>query len=116
MSTVQIKHHLKAARESISRKDYKKALELARKVLSFEPSNYNAQVFAGLSLLHLDLLDESEKAYREAIRLNASNSLAWQGLVNLFEKTEDLAKLKEASVQLVSIFSERFDNITAGLD
>jgi|SRR5579871_628452 superkiller protein 3 len=107
MSAAQIKSDLKAARESIAQKDYRKALELTRRVLSFEPGNYNAQVFAGVSLLNLSIYGESEKAYREAAQISPSNPLAWQGLVNLFEKTEDLAKLKEASLKLADIYLQR---------
>lgn len=107
MSSAQIKNNLKAARESIAKKDFGKALELARRVLSFEPGNYNAHVFAGLSLLNLLMYDESEKAYRDAASINSTNPLAWQGLVNLFEKTENLAKLKDASLKLADIYVQK---------
>jgi len=107
MSSSQIKSNLKAARECIAQKDYKKALEITKKILSFEPGNYNAQVFAGVSLLNLGVYDESEKAYQEAIQLNPANALAWQGLVNLFEKTGDLQKLKDASFSLADIYLQR---------
>jgi len=107
MSSAQIKNNLKAARESIAKKDFAKALELARRVLSFEPGNYNAQVFAGVSLLNLLMYDESEKAYRDAASINPTNPLAWQGLVNLFEKTENLPKLKEASLKLADIYVQK---------
>jgi superkiller protein 3 len=107
MSSAQIKTNLKAARESLAKKDYGKALELARKVLSFEPGNYNAHVFAGVSLLNLSQYPNSEKSYREAISLNDVNPLAWQGLVNLFEKQENLMGLKEASLALADIYSQK---------
>jgi superkiller protein 3 len=107
MSSTQIKNNLKAARESIAKKDYGKALELARKILSFEPGNYNAHVFAGISLLNLSQYAESEKAYREAISLNTTNPLAWQGLVNLFEKQSNLNGLREATIALADIYSQR---------
>jgi tetratricopeptide (TPR) repeat protein len=108
MSSAQIKNNLKAARESIAKKDYAKALDLAKKVLAFEPGNYNAQVFAGLSLLNLSQFSDSEKSFREAVSLNNTNPLAWQGLVNLFEKQRNLAGLKEASLALADIYSQRY--------
>ena len=107
MSSVQIKNNLKAARESLTKKDYGKALDLVKKVLSFEPGNYNAHVFAGVSLLNLSQYADSEKSYREAVSLNKSNPLAWQGLINLFEKQENLNGLKEASLALADIYSQR---------
>jgi superkiller protein 3 len=106
MSSAQSKSNLKAARESIARKDYEKALELTKKILLFEPGNYNAHVFAGVSLLNLSRFEESEKEYRDAISGNKTNPLAWQGLVNLFEKQGNLSGLKEASLALADIYSE----------
>jgi superkiller protein 3 len=106
MSSAQIKSNLKAARESIAKKEYVKALELARKVLALEPGNYNAHVFAGVSLLNLSQYAESENSYREAISINSTNPLAWQGLINLFEKQGNLTGLKEASLALADIYSQ----------
>lgn len=106
MSSTQTKNNLKAARESITKKDYAKALELSRKVLAFEPGNYNAHVFAGVSLLNLSQYAESENSYREAISINNTNPLAWQGLVNLFEKQGNITGLKEASLALADIYSQ----------
>src|SRR5436190_12243389 len=100
MSSAQIKHTLKVARESLAKKDYGKALELAKKVLSFEPGNYNAHVFAGISQLNLAQYADSEKSYREATSLNNTNPLAWQGLINLFEKQGNLNGLKQATLAL----------------
>ena len=107
MSSAQIKHTLKVARESLAKKDYGKALDLAKKVLSFEPGNYNAHVFAGVSLLNLSQHVDSEQSFREAVSLNNTNPLAWQGLINLFEKQENLNGLKEASIALANIYSQR---------
>src|SRR5436190_15965583 len=107
MSSAQIKHNLKAARESLAKKDYGKALDLAKKVLSFEPGNYNAHVFTGVSLLNLSQYADSEKSYREAVSLNNTNPLAWQGLINLFEKQENLNGLKDASIALANIYAQR---------
>jgi superkiller protein 3 len=109
MSSAQIKNNLKAARESITKKEYSQALELARKVLTLEPGNYNAHVFAGVSLLNLSQYTESENSYREAISVNSTNPLAWQGLINLFEKQGNLVGLKEASLALADIYCQGQD-------
>jgi superkiller protein 3 len=120
MSSVQVKNNLKAARESIAKKEYERALDYAKKVLSFDPGNYNAHVFAGVALLNVSDFVGSEKSYREAISINDSNPLAWQGLVNLFEKQQSLEGLKEATMPLADIYShgqvqraECFDDIAA---
>jgi len=108
MSSAQIKNNLKAARESIAKKDFAKALDLARKVLAFEPQNYNAHVFAGVSLLNLSQFAESEISYRDAISVSETNPLAWQGLINLFEKQANIDSLKEASIALANLYSEAY--------
>jgi superkiller protein 3 len=106
MSAAQIKSNLKAARDAIAAKDYPKALTHARKVLTFEPANYNANVFAGVSLLNLSQLPDSEQAYRSAVFINPTAPLAWQGLVNLFERTRDVKQLREASLALADIYTQ----------
>lgn len=52
---------LKAARDSIAKKDFVAARDSAEKVLEFEPDNYNATVFLGLALLELKDFDKSER-------------------------------------------------------
>ena len=108
MSSAQIKNNLKAARESIAKKDYGKALDLARKVLTFEPQNYNAHVFAGVSLLNLSQFAESETSYRDAVSVSETNPLAWQGLINLFEKQAKIGGLREASIALANLYSQAY--------
>jgi len=107
MSSAQIKSNLRAARDSIKTKDYAKALDLANKVLTFEPGNYTAHVFAGTSLFNLSQLAESERSYREAVSLNSTNPLAWQGLIKLYERQANLSGLKEASLALADIYLQR---------
>jgi len=107
MSSAQLKANLKAARECIAKKDFVKALDLSRRVLSFEPANYNAHVFAGISQLNLSLFGDSEISFRQAVDITPTGPLAWQGLVNLFEKIGNLAGMKEASLALADIYSQR---------
>jgi superkiller protein 3 len=115
MSSIQIRNNLKAARESIAKKEYDKSLELAKKVLSFEPRNYNALVFGGISLLYLDQYSDSEHLYREAVLVSETNPLAWQGLFNLFERQNNLDGVKEATLSLANIYTHR-DSPKAGVD
>ena len=73
-------------------------------MLSFEATNYNALVFLGLALLHLDKPAESESAYVRAIKQSPASALAWQGLSNLFEKQHRTDKLVETLEELIRIF------------
>ncbi|OSD01253.1 TPR-like protein [Trametes coccinea BRFM310] len=84
-----VKGKLKAAREALSKQDNEKARDSALGVLEFEPDNYNANVFLGLAYLRLGELEKSEQAYRKAIDLNPEQALAWQGIMQLYEKQEN---------------------------
>ena len=110
MSSAQIKTYLRAARENIKNKHYAKALDLAKKVLAYEPANYTAHVFAGTSLFNLSQLPDSEQSYREAVSLNSTNPLAWQGLIKLYERQGNLSGLKEASLALADIYLQRYSS------
>lgn len=116
MSSAQIKTHLKAARENIKNKHYAKALDLAKKVLAYEPANYTAHVFAGTSLFNLYQFPDSETSYREAVSLNSTNPLAWQGLIKLYERQGNLPGLKEASLALADIYLQRHSSHQNSVD
>jgi hypothetical protein len=67
---------LKKAREALRLKEWAKALSIANSVVDQIHSDpeqvnvyYMALVFRGLSLLHLNQIEESENAYRTASQL-----------------------------------------------
>jgi len=68
----------------------------------------NRNVFLGLALFNLSETKESEEAYRNAIKANKKEPLAWQGLVNLFEKTWQVDQYLETATQLAVIFIEKY--------
>ncbi|CDO72766.1 hypothetical protein BN946_scf184994.g19 [Trametes cinnabarina] len=84
-----VKSKLKAAREALAKQDNEKARDAALGVLEYEPDNYNANVFLGLAYLRLDEVEKSEQAYRKAIELNPDQALAWQGILQLYEKQQN---------------------------
>ncbi|XP_029960618.1 tetratricopeptide repeat protein 37 [Salarias fasciatus] len=88
MSNKEVKAALKSARESIKNKEYKEALKHCKSVLKVEKNNYNAWVFIGLAASELDQPDQAQTAYRKAVELEPEQLLAWQGLANLYEKTD----------------------------
>jgi len=101
-----VKSKLKAARDAIGKKDYEKAREASLGVLEFEPDNYNANVFLGLALLHLNQTEESEQAYRKAIASSPDQPLAWQGLSQLFEQVHNWVKYAETLEHLAQVFAK----------
>ncbi|KAF8894922.1 hypothetical protein CPB84DRAFT_1682556 [Gymnopilus junonius] len=103
--------HLKAARDSISKKDYATAKKEAALVLDFEPENYNAHVFCALALLELGDYNESEQMYRKATELNPTQSLAWQGIANFYERREEWDKQANILTQLLDLFNKNQDVI-----
>ncbi|KAK7692824.1 hypothetical protein QCA50_004459 [Cerrena zonata] len=106
-----VKTKIKAAREAITKKDYTAARDAATKVLEFEPDNYNANVFLGLSLLELGDTDNSEQAYRKAIGSNPDQPLAWQGLSKLYDKLEKWDEYADTLQQLAELFKKANDAV-----
>ncbi|KAL8764608.1 MAG: hypothetical protein Q9209_007957 [Squamulea sp. 1 TL-2023] len=104
MSTV--KSALKAAKAALDAHQYELAVENANKVLKEDPRNYHANVFLGLALEKQHRNDDSERAYRAATVLKASDPLAWQGLISLYEQqgTLKLDEYHDATSHLASIF------------
>ncbi|XP_071338724.1 superkiller complex protein 3 [Trachinotus anak] len=88
MSSKEVKTALKSAREAIKNKEFKEALKHCKAVLKLEKNNYNAWVFIGLAASELDQPDQSQSAYKKAVELEPEQLLAWQGLANLYEKTD----------------------------
>ncbi|KAG9039837.1 Superkiller protein 3 [Tulasnella sp. JGI-2019a] len=104
-----VKTKLKAAREALGRKDYKSAEDSAQQVLSFEPDNYNANVFLGLASLELGKNEQSEEAYLKATVSNPNQVLAWQGLSKYYEKTKTWDKFAAILERLMDIFAKSDD-------
>ncbi|XP_071783567.2 superkiller complex protein 3 [Centroberyx gerrardi] len=88
MSSKEVKTALKSAREAIKNKEFKEALKHCKAVLKLEKNNYNAWVFIGLAASELEQPDQAQTAYRKALELEPEQLLAWQGLANLYEKTD----------------------------
>ncbi|XP_075693260.1 superkiller complex protein 3 isoform X2 [Rhinoderma darwinii] len=86
MSNKEVKAALKSARDAIRTKEYKDALKHCKAVLKLEKNNYNAWVFIGLAASELEQPEQARAAYKKATELEPEQLLAWQGLVNLYEK------------------------------
>ncbi|XP_061478330.1 superkiller complex protein 3 isoform X2 [Rhineura floridana] len=106
MSNKEVKAALKSARDAIRNKEYKEALKYCKAVLKQEKNNYNAWVFIGLAAAELEQPDQAQGAYRKAAELEPGQLLAWQGLANLYEKTnhtdvgEDLVTVYQKLLEL----------------
>ncbi|XP_054254342.1 SKI3 subunit of superkiller complex protein isoform X3 [Indicator indicator] len=106
MSNKEVKAALKSAREAIRNKDYKEALKHCKAVLKQEKNNYNAWVFIGLSAAELEQPDQAKGAYKKAIEYEPNQLLAWQGLANLYEKSNqadvkgDMAEVYQKLLEL----------------
>ncbi|NXI52581.1 TTC37 protein, partial [Chloroceryle aenea] len=89
MSNKEAKAALKSARDAIRNKEYKEALKHCKAVLKHEKNNYYAWVFIGLSAAELEQPDQARGAYKKAVELEPDQLLAWQGLANLYEKSNE---------------------------
>ncbi|XP_062310352.1 superkiller complex protein 3 [Osmerus eperlanus] len=107
MSSKEVKSELKSAREAIKNKEFKEALKHCKAVLKLEKNNYNAWVFIGVAASELEQPDQAQTAYRKAAELEPEQLLAWQGLANLYEKTEQIdfkAELPQVYQKLVQLY------------
>ncbi|EIN11575.1 superkiller protein 3 SKI3 [Punctularia strigosozonata HHB-11173 SS5] len=105
------KPKLKAAREAIGKKDWTKARDTSAEVLEYEPDNYHAHVFLGLSCFELGEYQQSEQYSRKAIELNRDQPLAWQGLVKLYERTERWDDLHDTVQALADLWAKSKDAV-----
>ncbi|XP_060893952.1 superkiller complex protein 3 [Labrus mixtus] len=105
MSSKEVKTALKSAREAIKNKEFKEALKHCKAVLKLEKNNYNAWVFIGLAASELEQPDQSQTAYKKAVELEPEQLLAWQGLANLYEKTDQW----DFKVELPDIYQKLVD-------
>nr|XP_056704629.1 SKI3 subunit of superkiller complex protein [Euleptes europaea] len=102
MSNKEVKAALKSARDAIRNKEYKEALKHCKAVLKQEKNNYNAWVFIGLAAAELEQPDQAKGAYKKATELEPGQLLAWQGLANLYEKTNHA----DAKEDLVNVYQK----------
>ena len=70
----------------------------------------SSNVFLGRALEKLDQDEESEKAYEAAIAIKNQDSLAWQGLVGLYEKQKGkkLDIYHDAAIRLAEIHMNEY--------
>ncbi|XP_072521083.1 superkiller complex protein 3 [Salminus brasiliensis] len=113
MSNKEVKSALKSAREAIKNKEFKEALKHCKAVLKIEKNNYNAWVFIGVAANELEQPDQAQTAYKKAAELEPEQLLAWQGLANLYEKSnqEDFkAELPKIYQKLITLY-ETLDKV-----
>uniref|UniRef100_A0A667YCV8 SKI3 subunit of superkiller complex n=1 Tax=Myripristis murdjan TaxID=586833 RepID=A0A667YCV8_9TELE len=113
MSNKEVKTALKSAREAIKNKEFKEALKHCKAVLKLEKNNYNAWVFIGLAASELEQPDQAQTAYRKALELEPEQLLAWQGLANLYEKTDQWdfkTELPDVYQKLIELYSSSDKN------
>uniref|UniRef100_A0A8C2J9Z5 Tetratricopeptide repeat domain 37 n=1 Tax=Cyprinus carpio TaxID=7962 RepID=A0A8C2J9Z5_CYPCA len=107
MSSKEVKAELKSAREAIKNKEFKEALKHCKAVLKLEKNNYNAWVFIGVAATELQQPDQAQTAYRKATELEPEQLLAWQGLTNLYEKSDQAdfkAELPKTYQKLITLY------------
>uniref|UniRef100_A0A8C7CBI1 SKI3 subunit of superkiller complex n=1 Tax=Oncorhynchus kisutch TaxID=8019 RepID=A0A8C7CBI1_ONCKI len=107
MSNKEVKSALKNARDAIKNKEFKEALKHCKAALKLEKNNYNAWVFIGVAASELEQPDQAQTAYRKALELEPEQLLAWQGLANLYEKSDQTdfkAELPKVYQKLIELY------------
>eukprot|EP00047_Mylnosiga_fluctuans_P014648 m.40155 g.40155 ORF g.40155 m.40155 type:complete len:1571 (+) comp5596_c0_seq1:138-4850(+) len=96
---------LKEAKAAIQEKRFADAARICKELLAREPRNYNALVLCGLAHARLEKYDVAEKHYSDAGALSPENGLAWQGLIDLYEKNGD--RLTDVPKKLAAAYRKR---------
>lgn len=74
-------------------------------------------MFLGLSLFHQKNYEESEKAYRTAVDIEAEERQrkerkerpeAWQGLLNLYEEQRRVDEYMDAALRVAGIWRDQY--------
>ncbi|XP_051981305.1 tetratricopeptide repeat protein 37 [Xyrauchen texanus] len=107
MSSKEVKAELKSARDAIKNKEFKEALKHCKNILKLDKNNYNALVFIGVAATELQQPDQAQTAYRKATELEPEQLLAWQGLANLYEKSDQVdfkAELPKVYQKLITLY------------
>jgi Tfp pilus assembly protein PilF len=72
------KLQLKAARDALAQKNFDYAEQICQDILEFDPLNYNALVFQGVSLKELERPQDAKRSYEKAIESSPKQFLAYQ--------------------------------------
>lgn len=64
-------------------------------------------VFLGVAYTGLENDQEAEKSYRQAIELNGESLLAWQGLINLYEKRKRYSEMASTIESILPKVAQR---------
>ncbi|KAI9723608.1 MAG: hypothetical protein M1812_000908 [Candelaria pacifica] len=102
---------LKAAKAALDAHEYGSAVTQAEKVLAVDSRNYHANVFLGLALGKQGKYDEAATAYIKATNVKRNEALAWQGLIDLYEKQggKQVDAYRVAAVELAEFYMEADD-------
>ncbi|KAH9058809.1 TPR-like protein [Lactarius vividus] len=111
MSTALLKGKLKAAKDALNKKDYQFAHDTSLQILEYEPDNYHAKIFYGLSSLELGRIDQSEQTFQSAIKLNPRQLLGWQGLSKAYERGQKWSEYASVLTELATLFGNSGDAI-----
>lgn len=102
---------LKAINDAVKQHKFDAAIEQAQDFLQKEPRNYIALTFLAFALDKKDHLEEAEKTYDTATKLKPTESTAWRGLIQLYEKqgNKKLSAYQNAAVRLAEVFRDSED-------
>lgn len=96
---------LRDAREHLSRSEFSEALACCKSILSADPKNYTALVFAGKAGFGLGKHAQAVAPYRAAIGISPNAATAYFGLLEVFTATRDAASALPVVAQLLDAAS-----------
>lgn len=77
-ANMSVKELQKQARQAISTKAYKEAIDCCKEALKLDKDNYVTLVLFGAASFNEEGYQQAEKAYQKAISIDRKNPLAWK--------------------------------------
>lgn len=102
---------LELATEYIAAKNYKDALLHCEAMLAGDQGSYEIFVITGSAAFHLKEYIKAEAAYKRASELDSSGIIAWQGLAELYNETDQWAAAAAAFAVLVDLASSSSEEV-----
>lgn len=86
MAFKDVKAGLKAAKDAVSKEEYREVLRICEAIFDMDASCYMACIFTGLAYLKLGNAASSKQYYKRAIELQPDERLGWKGLADFYDK------------------------------
>ncbi|KAK9475663.1 hypothetical protein V1514DRAFT_313181 [Lipomyces japonicus] len=105
----QAKKLLNSAKTLIDKNDYAGGKDKCLAALEFDSNSVNAYILLGYCLTNLWDFPNAEQAYIKVTEISPKSPFGWQGLLTVFEKSDEIGKYIDTAKSLILIYEENDD-------